>query len=53
MYISGERDGYCGLCGVDSVAGPGAASCEVTDSCKELSTPFGGGAGKSAASVVE
>jgi hypothetical protein len=53
MYISGERDGYCGMCGVDSVAGPGAATCKVTDSCQELSTPFGGGAGKSAAAVVE
>lgn len=53
IYINSERDGYCGMCGVDSVAGPGAAGCQVTDSCQELSTPFGGGAGKSAAAVVE
>ena len=54
IYIHGDRDGYCGLCGVDSVAGPGAASCEIADSCQELNTPLGGVAGgQSAAAVIE
>lgn len=53
MYIHGERDGYCGLCAVDSVAGPGAASCEVVDDCKDLTTPFGANGDASAADLLE
>jgi hypothetical protein len=32
MYINGARDGYCSLCNVDSVSGPGLSSCDV-DAC--------------------
>lgn len=41
--------------GVDSVAGPGAASCDVADSCEGLLTPFAApdGGQQKAAALVE
>lgn len=45
MYISGAREGYCGLCNVDSVSGPGLSSCDQTEACgqiqKRLASPGG------------
>ena len=41
--------------GVDSVTGPGAASCDVADSCEGLVTPFAAADGgqQKAAALVE
>lgn len=38
MYINGAREGYCGLCNVDSVSGPGLSSCDQTEACGEIQT---------------
>ena len=38
MYIHGTQQGYCGLCNVDSVSGPGLASCDQTEACGRLNS---------------
>jgi len=40
MYIHGAREGYCGLCNVDSVSGPGLSSCDQAEACGQ-NAPFG------------
>jgi len=40
MYIHGALAGYCGLCNVDSVSGPGLSSCDQAEACGQLKTPL-------------
>ena len=39
IYINDAREGFCGLCGVDSVSGPGLASCTQAEACADLVVP--------------
>ena len=38
MYINGAQQGYCGLCNVDSVSGPGLSSCDQTEACGRMNS---------------
>lgn len=41
MYVNSPVDGYCGVCGVDIVEGPGAESCKAQQSCDGFEKPPG------------
>lgn len=41
VYVNSPVDGYCGVCGVDTVEGPGAESCKSQQSCEGFEAPPG------------
>lgn len=35
LYVNSPVDGYCGVCGIEDVRGPGMDSCEYAESCDD------------------
>lgn len=42
LWVNSPVDGYCGVCGVATVEGPGRGSCLHADSCNGFAPPLPG-----------